>query len=368
MLHTRLFSPHPPPRIPCVSRAPSVWPPAPAWLAAGRGERFIRGMPAVSILMVFHRDTPFLRPAIASALNQTWRDLELVLVDNGTGITAPDLGAIGADPRLRWVRLGSNEGIPGGHNAGVAAASGEFVALLDYDDLAKPTRIERQLTELRRRSDAALVSGLAERVDERGRAIGDHVFCLPRSEEHAVYSAYGGPIVLASALVRRDVLTAFPYRREFPFAADLDFQARVAERWPMVVMPEVQLSYRWYEQQTTQQRSREVERSRAIIQLTSARRRAGRAEELATICGETQSHTAVQAWRHVAQRSLREGFWLHAAFQARRSFACEPSLDGFAKAFRLARKAMTGAPRGERALVARMFLRGPVRALRLHPA
>ena len=77
----------------------------------------MQSMPAVSVLMVFHRDTPFLRPALASALKQTFADFELVLVDNGTGLGADALGELGRDPRLRWVRLARNEGIPGGHNA-----------------------------------------------------------------------------------------------------------------------------------------------------------------------------------------------------------------------------------------------------------
>ena len=63
-------------------------------------------MPAVSVVTVFHRDSPFLRPAIASILAQTFRDFEYVLVDNGTGMGPEVVGPMGADPRLGWVRVG----------------------------------------------------------------------------------------------------------------------------------------------------------------------------------------------------------------------------------------------------------------------
>ena len=106
-------------------------------------------MPQVSVLMVFHRVTPFFEPAVRSVLEQTFDDLELVLVDNGTGLPVKALGELGADPRVHWVRLPCNEGIPSGHNAGVAAARGEFIALQDYDDIALPHRLERQVATLR---------------------------------------------------------------------------------------------------------------------------------------------------------------------------------------------------------------------------
>lgn len=324
-------------------------------------------MPLVSVLMVFHRDTPFLRPAIASVLGQTLRDLELVLVDNGTGLTPAALGAAGQDPRLTWVRLPTNVGIVGGHNAGVKTARGEFIALLDYDDLARPRRLELQVAALRADPRLGLVSALAQRIDAEGRPLG-RVFCLPDPAGHRAYAQFAAPVVTPAATVRREVLEAFPYRAEFPFAADLDFQARVSERWPMAVLPEVLLDYRWYSNQTTQQRGTSIEQSRAAIQLAAARRRAGRPEELAQIVQALAAPTAAESWRRVAALCLEEGYCVPAAFGARRSFATERTGRAFREALRLGACAWRNAAPAERPLVARMFLTGPVRALGLRPA
>jgi hypothetical protein len=325
------------------------------------------GMPLVSVLMVFHRDTPFLRPAIASVLGQTLRDLELVLVDNGTGLTPAALGDAGQDPRLTWVRLPANVGIPGGHNAGVQAARGEFVALLDYDDLARPQRLERQVAALRADPRLGLVSALAERIDAEGRSLG-RVFCLPDSAGHRAYAQFAAPVVTPAATVRREVLEALPYRAEFPFAADLDFQARLSERWPMAVLPEVLLDYRWYADQTTQQRGTSIEQSRAAIQLAAARRRAGRPEDLTGILQALAAPTAAESWRRVASLCLAEGYGLPAAYGARRSFALERTGRALLDAMRLGAQAWRQAAPSERMLVARMFLTGPLRALGLRPA
>ncbi len=324
-------------------------------------------MPEVSVVTVFHRDTPFLRPAIASVLGQTLRDLEYVLVDNGTGLRADDLGELGRDPRLRFVRLPRNEGIPAGHNAGVAAAAGEFIALLDYDDLALPHRLERQVAALRADPGLGLVSALAERIDEQGRACGQE-FCLPNAAEHRAYAPYAAPVVTPVAMARRDVLRAFPYRADFPFAADLDFQARVAERERMAVLPEVLLRYRWYPAQTTHQRAAAIEQSRCAIQILAGRRLAGRPEEMASVIMATMAATAAETWRRGAELCLAEQLFVFAAFQARRSFALDRSPAGAVRATRLAVRAWSRARGPDRARVARMFFTGPVRTLRLHPA
>jgi len=317
--------------------------------------------------MVFHRDTPFLRPAIASVLGQTFADWELVLVDNGTGLTAADLGPGGADARLRWVRLDKNLGIAAGHNAGVAAARGEFIALLDYDDVALPTRLEQQVAALRADPGLGLVSSLAQRIDVSGGVTGP-VFTIGEAAGHRAYAQFAAPLITPALAGRREVFLATPYRPEFPFAADLDFQARAAESWRFAVLPEVLLHYRWYAGQTTQQKLIFIERSRAVICLITARRRAGQAENLAAALAEAETLAPAACSRRFGARCIAEGHPEAAAFLARRSFALDRSPGAAWSAVRLAAQAWRLAPPAERGRVSRMFLGGPVRALGLAPA
>jgi hypothetical protein len=324
-------------------------------------------MPAVSVVMVFHRVTPFLLPAVRSVLTQTFRDLELVLVDNGTGAGLAPLGEWRRDPRVRMVPLPSNEGIAAGHNAGVAAARGEFIALLDYDDIALPHRLEQQLAWLRADPGLGLISGLADRIDADGRITG-RVFCLPESAAHWAYAQFAAPVVTPAATGRREVFLGAPYRPAFPFAADLDFQARVVDRWRTAVVPDVLLHYRWYPAQTTQQKVSAIEQSRCAIQVLTARRRAGRPEAMETALRLIDPLSAANTWRRAAAQCLGEGFAGLAAYQARRSLALDRSTTGARLAANLAVRAWRRARGSERWLVMRMFFTGPVRALGLRPA
>ena len=318
--------------------------------------------------MVFHRLNPFMAESVASVINQTFQDWELILIDNGTGLSAEALGGGACDPRVRFVRLPHNGGIPAGHNAGIAAARGEFIALQDYDDVAQPLRLERQVAALRADAGLGLVSAHAERIDETGRRLRGEVFCLPDTAEHRAYALYAPPVITPVAMARSEVLRALPYRAEFPFAADIDLQARVVDRWRMAVLPEVLLRYRCYEAQTTQQRSTSIEQSRATIQVITARRRAGRSEELASALCAAEAPTAAESWRRTSALCRAEGFSVLAAFHARRSLALERTFKSAMCAMRLLMAARRGRPAREQREVLRMFLTGPVRALQLRPA
>lgn len=325
--------------------------------------------PVASVVMVFHRDTPYLRPAIASVLNQTFRDIELVLVDNGTGLSADALGDSGRDPRLRWVRLPGNQGIPAGHNAGVAASRGEYLVLLDYDDIALPHRIEKQVEALRADSGLGLVSSLAERIDEQDRVIARE-FSLIRSQDQREYTRYAAPVVTPAYAGRREVFTEFPYRPEFPLAADFDFLGRAAEKWTMRAVPEVLLRYRWHSVQTTQQKRAEIERSLCAIRLLVARRRAGRPEDMASVLSDLQGEPPApgRACRGYSRRSLAEGFAALSAYFARRAFVLERTPGALAAAGSLGINALARSRGPERLLALRLFFMGPVRAHRLRPA
>lgn len=324
-------------------------------------------MPVISALMVFHRDTPFLRPAIASVLNQTLADLELVLVDNGTGLAATALGDLGQDPRVRWVRLPRNEGIPAGHNAGVTAARGEFLALLDYDDVALPRRFERQVERLRAEPALGLVSLLAETIDAEGNMSGRE-FSLVSREAQRAYVAYAAPVVTPAYTGRRELFARFPYRAEFPLAADFDFLARAIEATAAAAVPEVLLHYRRYPAQTTVEKAAAIEEQRCAIRLLAARRRAGADENFGSLAARLGIHaTPAEHNVHWSQWALAEKRYSLAAYLARRALAQPHRVAQGVKVAGIALRAMAHAKTAERALAARLFFLGPVRALRLSP-
>jgi glycosyltransferase involved in cell wall biosynthesis len=328
-------------------------------------------MPQVSVLMVFHQITPFFEPAVRSVLEQTLGDLELVLVDNGTGLGLAPLGAAGRDPRIRLLALPENRGIAVGHNHAVAHARGEYIALLDYDDLARPTRLERQVAALEAHREIDLVSSQADTIDEGGRIVG-HEFSLLQSEEQAAYTRFAPPVVTPAYAGRREIFVRFPYRPEFRLCGDFDALARMAEAVVMAGVPEVLLQYRHYPAQSSMagRATRYVEE--CIIRLLTARRRAGRDEEFVPLLEEMRGWQetpplAATLYAAFARRFLREGFPPMAVYHARKLLAVRRDGPACLEAVRVVVGALRAAPREVGSLL-RLFFRGPVRALGLRPA
>ncbi len=322
-------------------------------------------MPVVSVLMVTHRDTPFLRPAIASVLAQTFADFELVLVDNGSGLSHAALGEMGRDPRVRWVRLPRNLGIPGGHNAGVAAALGEFIALLDHDDLMLPARLERQVALLRAKPALALVSSQAETIDGDGRVTGRE-FSLTDDQSQLRYTQYAAPVVTPAYTGRRTVFAELPYRAELPLAADFDFLARAAEKFSFGTVPDVLLRYRRHTSQASQEHASAFERDCCTVRLLTARRRAGRPENFPAVrAAPGAAPSPGESCYLAAKQCLGEKFFALSAYHARREFVLGRSLADAWLGGWIALHVLLWARGEERRLAARLFLRGPVRALKL---
>ncbi|HEY1754597.1 MAG TPA: glycosyltransferase [Bryobacteraceae bacterium] len=130
-------------------------------------------MPLVSVIVPVYNAEGFVGQTIESALRQTYRNLEIIIVDDGstdrTHAVIQSLAA--ADSRIRVI-LQQNSGVARARNRGLAEARGEFVAPLDADDLWDPAKIECQV---RRMLDAGDQAGMAYCwwvwIDERGEVL-----------------------------------------------------------------------------------------------------------------------------------------------------------------------------------------------------
>ena len=122
--------------------------------------------PIVSVLIPTWNRARLVQDAVASALGQTLEDLEVVVVvDGSTDGTADVLRARFDDPRLRILEQ-TNTGLSGARNAGIDAARGTYIALLDDDDRCLPERLAQQVRALDEHPEAALC--LADAAYEGG--------------------------------------------------------------------------------------------------------------------------------------------------------------------------------------------------------
>jgi glycosyltransferase involved in cell wall biosynthesis len=125
-------------------------------------------MPLVSVIIPTFNYSEFLPSAVDSALGQTVRDLEVLVIDDGSTDATRAVIARFSDHRLTY-HYQDNRGLAAARNRGIRLASGKYLAFLDADDLWLPGKLERQLPLLEVGGRLGLVYGGYEVIDARGR-------------------------------------------------------------------------------------------------------------------------------------------------------------------------------------------------------
>lgn len=197
-------------------------------------------MPVVTVLTAVRNGARFLPETIASIRNQTFGDWEHVIVDDASDDDSAQIveSAMRADPRIKLVRRTERGGPYDAANEGLSSARGRYVARIDADDVALPSRLERQIAFLEQtglRACATSWQGQTSdgvRTAEVGRVTGGRRalkwrLCLRQGLAHS------------TACVERDALEDVGRYRELPSAQDLRMWCELARRDWLGVVPEV---------------------------------------------------------------------------------------------------------------------------------
>jgi glycosyltransferase involved in cell wall biosynthesis len=129
----------------------------------------LQAKPLVSVVIPAFNRADLIGRAIDSVLQQTYAEFEITVVDDAsTDNTAAVVGAI-QDPRVRYLSSERNAGASAARNMGIHAASGDFVAFLDSDDVWMPNKLELQLSAIRRHPDWGSVVCYTQAMVDNGK-------------------------------------------------------------------------------------------------------------------------------------------------------------------------------------------------------
>lgn len=210
------------------------------------------GAPRVSVVIPTRDRAAYLEEAVASALEQTLRDLEVIVVDDGSeDRTGALLDALREeDPRLRVVRHPEPRGAQAARNAGAREARGPVVAFLDDDCVWAPTKLEKQLAAM----------GAERGVVYCRHAIHHQGRWIVEGEAGAARNATGALlrrnyIGTYAVVVRRDLLRAVGgFDESLPRLQDWDLLLRLARRTRFAFVPEILVRGRQLESGITMNR------------------------------------------------------------------------------------------------------------------
>lgn len=236
-------------------------------------------MPAISVIMGVHNGGPYLAEAVASIRAQTFQDWEMVLVENGSTDGAVDaLAATLTDPRIRIVRHGQALSPGGSLKVACDLAAGDYLAVLDQDDLALPRRLELQKDFLDRVPEVGLLGTAAEDIGPDGRSLGLEPLVALHEEIHAALP-YVYVLRHSTVMFRRSLLDRVGYRAELAGAADFDLYARASEVTRLAALPVVLCRYRIHTANETVRFGGRTAAGGGLARMLTRRRRQGLPEE-----------------------------------------------------------------------------------------
>lgn len=215
-------------------------------------------MPVVSVVMPVRNGERFIAEAIGSVLGQTLRELELLIIDDASSDRTPTIAASFTDPRVRLLRNAQRQGVSASRNRGMAEARAPYVAFLDADDVAYPTRLAKQLAYLQAHPTVAVVGSHMDCIDEAGRLLYSepegHRPCDPHALRLALLKR--ACILPSTAMARPAVLLAAGGFAAMDYAEDHDLWCRIAIRHDLAVLPDRLVAYRYHASQATQRKLR----------------------------------------------------------------------------------------------------------------
>jgi glycosyltransferase involved in cell wall biosynthesis len=224
--------------------------------------------PTISVLMPVYNAQPYLRQAVDSVLSQTVGDFEFICVDDGCTDGSPRILQEYAqrDSRMRIITR-ANGGVTSALNAGLAVARGEYIARMDADDIALPSRFQHQLEYMSDHPECAAVGCWVIHIDANGvERLRAQRHLLHEQITDCLWEGNGGALPHFGAFIRRSLLTRLGnYREQFRTAQDLDLFLRLSEIGRLANVPQFLIRYREHEASVGASRGKEQARNACEI-------------------------------------------------------------------------------------------------------
>jgi glycosyltransferase involved in cell wall biosynthesis len=289
--------------------------------------------PTISVLMPVYNAERYVAQAVESILDQTFRDFEFLIVDDGsTDGSLEILKRFAAqDDRIRLISR-PNTGYVVALNQMLALARGEFIARMDADDISAPNRFQIQLDYLNSHNEILVLGSAMRWIDPDGDLLRDHT---PPSDHESIDQAHlkrlEAVICHPTTMIRRIAFEKVGYYNpDFFGAEDLDLWLRIAEIGILENLPDVLLSYRFHPQKVgIQHRGKQLNAADTAIR--DACKRRGIEPEIDTpVRGELSTLEQHRTW---AWWALNSGNMSTARKYAIRLLAKDPTNLGLWKLF-----------------------------------
>jgi len=226
-------------------------------------------VPKVSVLMpIYKTNETYLREAISSILNQTYTDFEFLILDDCPEDDREDIVKSFNDERIKYLKNEKNLGITPSRNKLLELARGEYIAVMDHDDISLPERFAKQVEFLDNNSAIGVVSCQVERFPVK--SITNHPIENLEIKKHLMHA---NVVAHTAMMIRKNVLleTNIRYENQFSPAEDYMLCLRLINYTLFHNIPEVLVKYRFFDGNTTNRQWNKMVNADAICRCVAAK-------------------------------------------------------------------------------------------------
>jgi glycosyltransferase involved in cell wall biosynthesis len=209
-------------------------------------------MVTISVIMPFYNSREYLKESIASIINQTFTDFELILLDDGSTDFPEDIINSFSDNRIRYYIEDTNKGIVYQLNKGINLAKGKYIARMDADDISRSDRFQKQVDFLENNGNSK-VDVLATNALKIGDEFGVMDYKNYKPEQISFLLNFYCPILHPTVMMRKSIFdNGQRYSEDYKYAEDYALWRMVDNGRNIAILPIQLLEYRIHKRQTNQ--------------------------------------------------------------------------------------------------------------------
>lgn len=200
--------------------------------------------------MPVYNGEKYLREAIDSILNQTFQNIEFIIIDDGSRDKSAAIVQSYNDSRIRLLQNTVNKGLSAVRNLGLREARGEYIAWLDADDISLPARLERQIGLLNSEPQIGLCGTWIRTI---GTIEGMETYYPVDHDVIKCEMIFSNPLAISSVMLRKQVLQEnnLSFNLDYAIVQDYDLWEKVSRFSKITNIPEVLTLYRLNSDQIT---------------------------------------------------------------------------------------------------------------------
>ena len=207
--------------------------------------------PTLSIIVLVYNSELYLKDAIDSILNQTFKHFELIIIDDGSSDNCLDILNTFHDSRIKFLYNSENRGIVFSRNKGLNEANGKYIAMFDSDDIAYPSKFEKQIKFLEQNSDYGLIGSWVEIIDNKNNKITDSYKLCAKAKKIPSILLFRNYFINSAVVFRKDLLGNFKYPNGYDIGEDYFLWIFLSTKTKVWNLPEYLVKYRIHNNSVT---------------------------------------------------------------------------------------------------------------------